>query len=141
MIIKSDSAAKTQEIAAQLANKYLHSGVIIALSGDLGAGKTTFTQGFAKALGIKEKIPSPTFVITRQYPIPNTDKYFYHLDLYRLETGFDTMNIGIGEILSNQKNLVLVEWSEKLGNSLPKTAIKISFKYLSENEREIEIND
>lgn len=135
------SALDTQKKARRLAKKYLKTGVIVALTGDLGAGKTTFAQGFAKGLGIDEKVLSPTFVISRQHQIPGSSKIFYHLDLYRLEDNFDTMNLGIEDIFQTKGNLILIEWAEKLGSKLPKETIKIHLKRVSENQREIEIDD
>lgn len=140
MKYKSSSASKTQKKAQELAKKYLKKGVIIALYGDLGAGKTTFAQGFAKGLGIKKQVISPTFIITRQHQIPNSSKIFYHIDLYRLEE-FDTIILSLEEIFQTKGNIILIEWAEKLGNRLPEGTIKIYLKRLSENEREIEIND
>lgn len=141
MKYKSSSASQTQKKARELAKKYLKTGAVIALYGELGAGKTIFAQGFAKGLGIEKQVISPTFVITRQHQIPNSSKIFYHIDLYRLEGEFDTMSLGLEEIFQTKGNIILIEWAEKLGNKLPKGTIKIYLKRLSENEREIEIND
>lgn len=140
MKYKSSSASKTQKKAQELAKKYLKKGVIIALYGDLGAGKTTFAQGFAKGLGIEKQVISPTFVITREHQIPHSSKIFYHIDLYRLEE-FDTIILSLEEIFQTKGNIILIEWAEKLGNRLPEGTIKIYLKHLSKDEREIEIND
>lgn len=121
----SNSDTETRSIAAKLAkeNKY-H---IFALTGELGAGKTTFVQGFAKGLGIKDKIISPAFVLIRQHPIPDTEKVLYHADLYRLDNTTDLQNLGLQEIWSDPNNIVLIEWAEKL-KELPKGTIKISIQ-------------
>ncbi len=110
---------------------------IFALYGDLGSGKTTFTQGFAKALGIKSKIISPTFIIVRSYKI-NSGKFrrFYHIDLYRIEKECDLNELGIGDILSDEKNIVVIEWPEKIGK-IEENYLKIKFKYISETSRKI----
>lgn len=134
----SNSEKDTKEIAADLAKK-ITSG-IIALSGDLGTGKTIFAQGFAKGLGIKEKIISPTFVLIRQHKIPTKDNILYHIDLYRLEDNIHVKELGLDEILSNHKNIVLIEWAEKL-RELPKETIKITIKKQSVNKREISISN
>lgn len=118
----SNSDTETKQIAAKLAKKGIAS--VFALSGELGAGKTTFVQGFAKGLGIKEKIISPTFVLIRQHKIPNTTKVLYHIDLYRIE---ETANLGLEEIWSDPNNIILIEWAEKL-KKLPKGTIKISIQ-------------
>ncbi|MBU1032117.1 tRNA (adenosine(37)-N6)-threonylcarbamoyltransferase complex ATPase subunit type 1 TsaE [Patescibacteria group bacterium] len=117
----SRSENETKKIAEDFAKTA--KGNIFALSGELGAGKTTFVQGFAKGLGIKEKILSPTFVITRQHKIPDTSKVFYHIDLYRLE---NFNQLGFEEILLNKNSVVLIEWGEKIKSMLPKNTIKIN---------------
>ena len=125
MIYKTHSEEETQQIAFTLAKEYINQGVIIALYGDLGAGKTSFSKGFARGLGIVEKVISPTFVLMRQYLIPETQKQFYHLDLYRLEDNIDPLKSGLDEIFQNADNLVLIEWAEKIESSLPRNVLKI----------------
>lgn len=117
----SHSEDETKAIAAKLAK--VSKGNIFALTGELGAGKTIFAQGFAKGLGIKDKITSPTFVLIRQHNIPNTKKVFYHIDLYRPE---NFNHLGLEEILSDKNSVVLIEWGEKIENILPKHTIKIN---------------
>jgi tRNA threonylcarbamoyladenosine biosynthesis protein TsaE len=136
-------------------NKKRSSGaVVLSLYGDLGSGKTTFLQGFAKGLGIKEKILSPTFVIYRKFFISNkpsairkTDdrrfrakRCFYHVDAYRLKNEKDAKELGLPEILKNPENIVAIEWPERIRKILPKNAIKISFKFVSQNQRAIDIS-
>lgn len=128
----SNSDTQTKKIAAELAKETKNH--IFALSGELGAGKTVFVQGFAKALGIKDKIISPTFVLMRQHQIPNTKKVLYHIDLYRLENITDVEQLGLEEIWSNPNNIVLIEWAEKL-NRLPKETTKISIGKAGPNKR------
>lgn len=122
--IITHSEKETKELARKLAKKITHG--VIALTGDLGAGKTTFVQGFAKGLGIKDKIISPTFVLIRQHKIPKSKKTLYHVDLYRIEELEDIKHLGIEEILKNPHNIVLIEWAEKMENLLPKGTVKIS---------------
>ncbi len=133
MILRSSSVNETKKIAKQIAKKYLKNSRVFTLSGELGVGKTTFVQGFAQALGIKDKVISPTFVIIREHKLKDS-KMLYHVDLYRLE---DTSNIGLEEMLKDPNSIVLVEWSEKLRQQLPKETTKISIKKISENGREI----
>lgn len=141
MIFTSHSVKQTQELAKKIALKYKDGG-IFALSGPLGAGKTTFTQGFAQGLGIKDKLLSPTFVLMREYKIPGNAKgKLFHIDLYRLDQIEQIDELGISEILSNPKNIILIEWAEKLGTQLPKETILVIIKHLSENSREIEIRE
>lgn len=119
----SNSDEETRQIAAKLAKE--NKGNVFALTGELGAGKTTFVQGFAQGLGIKEKIISPTFVLIREHQIPNNTKILYHIDLYRL----DKMDhLGLKEIWSDPNNIVLIEWAEKAKNILPEKITWIDFK-------------
>lgn len=139
MIYKSSSPEQTQKIAQKLALKYQKGGVF-ALIGPLGSGKTTFTQGFAKSLGITQRLISPTFIIMKQYGLPENKKgKFYHLDLYRLDTQVQMEELGIKEIFENPHNIILIEWAEKLGKLLPPKTIKVEFKLLAKNQREIKI--
>jgi|SRR3989344_4199610 len=135
--IITKSSEETQKVAREIAKKFT-SGVI-ALSGDLGAGKTTFTQGFAKALGIQDKIISPTFVLVRQHKIPDSPKILFHIDLYRLDE-INFKETGIQEIIDDPNNIVLIEWAEKAKTQLPKDTLWIYFKNLDEDKRELIID-
>lgn len=135
----SNSDNETKKIAANLA-KHITSGVV-SLNGELGAGKTTFVQGFAKGLGIKEKIISPTFVLIKQHKIPNNKNVFFHIDLYRLENPEEFILVGIKELLDNPENLVLIEWGEKIKKYLPENTISIAIDKLKTNKRNIIISN
>lgn len=117
----------------------LKGGEIICLFGDLGAGKTTFTQGLLSGLGVKETVNSPTFVVMKQYTLDDNkngiDKV-YHIDTYRVEAN-DIIDLGWEEIITNIKNVTIVEWPEKIENIIPSGAIKFYFKCLDENRRSI----
>ncbi len=135
---------QTQKLAAELAIS-LKQPSVITLQGELGAGKTTFTQGFARGLGIKQKIISPTFIIMRKYDIDvkskkNNIEDFYHVDLYRLENERNIAGTGLLEVINDNKSIVVIEWAEKMGNLLPEKRIDVTFKYLSEREREITVS-
>jgi len=137
----SKSPEETKKFAMDLANKFPKG--VIALSGELGSGKTTFVQGFAEGLGIKEKIISPTFVLIRQHPIPKTKKNLpagrqalFHIDLYRLES-VDVEILGIDEIIRNPNNIVLIEWAEKIKHLLPKNTYWILLEVVEDNTRTI----
>ena len=110
-------------------------GTTIALVGDLGSGKTTFTQGFAKGLGI-ERIISPTFILMRSY---QGKKNLYHLDLYRLEGNVERqlLDLGVSDFWGKPENILLIEWAEKAKEVLPKNTVWINFKYVDENSRKI----
>jgi len=116
---KTNSLIETQKIAQELASQFINQGGIILLSGNLGAGKTAFTQGFIKSYGINQKITSPTFLLVKQYQIPNSTSWIFHLDLYRLVEPIDLITSGIQEILDTaDKNIILIEWSEKIKSQL-----------------------
>ena len=115
-----------------------NSAVVFGLRGNLGGGKTTFLQGFAKGLGIKEKILSPTFVIQKRFKIKDsTFKNFYHIDCYRLKNTKEILELHFKEIIFDPKNIVAIEWPEKIKKVLPKDTIFIKFKFVGENKREI----
>ncbi len=142
----TESAKDTQKIAVKFAEQILHSNIsksaiVLGLQGDLGAGKTTFLQGFAKGLRIKEKINSPTFVILKRFKIQDLRfKNFYHIDCYRLNSAEEILDLGFKEIISNSENIVAIEWPEKIYKILPKNILEIKFKHLEENKREITFN-
>ncbi len=137
---------ETQKLGEDLAKDILVSGIkefaqVLTLQGDLGAGKTTFLQGFAKGLGIEEIVNSPTFLIMKKFEILNSNfKFFYHLDLYRLENEHDLEFLNLQEIFTDSKNIIAIEWPEKIKKLLPKKVIKITFKHLQENTREVVID-
>ena len=110
-------------------------GRIFALTGELGAGKTIFVQGFAKGLRIKDKIISPTFILIRQHKIPVTTEILYHIDLYRLDNIRDLKSLGLEEILSDPNNIVLIEWAEKAQKFLPKNTVKINISKSGDQNR------
>ncbi|MEK7616957.1 MAG: tRNA (adenosine(37)-N6)-threonylcarbamoyltransferase complex ATPase subunit type 1 TsaE [Patescibacteria group bacterium] len=130
------SEKETKDLGKKLASK-LHG--VIALSGPLGAGKTTFVQGFAKGLGIKEKIISPTFVLIRQHKIPNSKKMLFHIDLYRLENEKQLKGLGLEEIRNDSNHISLIEWAEKAKDFLPKSTSYINFEALDETKRKITV--
>lgn len=134
--------SKSDEQTKRYANSFAKQGKcrVIGLTGELGAGKTTFVQGFAKGLGIKDKIVSPTFVLIRQHKVPNSKKMLFHIDLYRLENMDNIKHLGIEEILDDPSNIVLIEWAEKIKSMLPKLTWWISFKCLSQEERLITLS-
>ncbi len=114
--------------------------VVLGLVGDLGGGKTTFLQGFAKGLGIKEKILSPSFILMRKFNIKHRTsnfKHFYHFDCYRISKGKEILSLGFKRIIKNPKNIVAIEWADKAKKILPKNSIKINFKLVNKNTRKI----
>lgn len=132
---------ETRELGVELAAQ-LRGGEIITLEGELGAGKTTFMQGFAKGLGITKNILSPTFIIMRSYAVPDDKKIkmLYHVDLYRIEEEKDIQELGLIDVMGNPDTIVAIEWPEKMGDILPKDTIHIKLEYRGENERKITIH-
>ena len=124
----------TKELANNFASK-LKGGEVVLLNGDLGAGKTTFTQFVFKALGVKEVVNSPTFAILKSY-----DGKFklHHFDTYRI-TYEEAIEAGFDEVFDEIDSVIFVEWSQNIAPLLPNKTIKINIKYLNENEREFEI--
>lgn len=127
---KVGSVEETWEIARQFA-KRLHPGDVVCLEGDLGAGKTTFTQGLAAALGAKGRVASPTFCIVREHPIPNpasdSPSLLVHMDLYRLNGEDDVEAIGWDDYLARGA-VIVVEWPERAASLIPDNAYRISFR-------------
>ena len=130
----SHSDKETREFAKKLAKNVRG---VIGLTGELGVGKTTFAQGFAEGLKIKDKIISPTFILIRQYQIPKNKKILFHIDLYRLNNLSNIDHIGLREIIENPRSIVLIEWAEKVKKILPKNTIWIKIKQLKDNKRRI----
>jgi len=143
------SPAQTKNLAKRFAQGILKislkkKAIVIALKGELGSGKTTFLQGFAKGLRIKDKILSPTFVLMKKFLIPNSRfliQWFYHIDCYRIKKPEEILFLGFEEIISNPKNIVVIEWAEKVGEILPKESIILGFKIKGEKKREIKIKN
>ncbi|MFA6536436.1 MAG: tRNA (adenosine(37)-N6)-threonylcarbamoyltransferase complex ATPase subunit type 1 TsaE [Candidatus Paceibacterota bacterium] len=149
MRIISKSLAETEKFAQDFLNKIKpkeNDATVVGLHGDLGSGKTAFVKLIAKNLGITENITSPTFVIMKNYPLilqnfptsklPNF-KTLTHIDAYRLDRGSDLAKLGFADLLNNQENLILLEWPEKVADVLPKDYVRIDFKFIDENTREI----
>ena len=132
-----------EKLAISIKSASQRGAIVLGLQGDLGAGKTTFLQGFAKGLGIKEKILSPTFVIYKKFKInivPKNErsfifwhKYFYHFDCYRINKPEEILELGFREIVSNPKNIVAIEWSKRIKKLLPKNLILIKFRFIDKN--------
>ncbi len=126
--------------------KKSQTATVVALSGELGTGKSTFVRAVAHELGMGEHIVSPTFNILKTYKIDcknrNLNKRTFsnlvHIDAYRLNDSKDSEVLGFDELLSNPKNLIFIEWPENIELALPKTTKYLYFKYVDENTRSIE---
>lgn len=129
----ADTFAFGQRLAASL-----RGGDVIALFGDLGAGKTALVQGIAAGLGIKTKVNSPTFTIMKLYTLRRDKvKQFCHIDAYRLRDARDLVAIGAGDYLGTTDTISAVEWAEKTADLLPPDCWRITLKLIGPEEREI----
>ena len=139
MIFTSRSIKQTQDLAKKLA-KQVTPGSIISLVGDLGTGKTTFTKGFARQLGIKDHVTSPTFKLISEYS--TTNYILYHIDAYRMDGPNDFLNIGGEEYLTSKNNITIIEWGDLLKDLLPSRTITINFTRIisSKESRNIKIS-
>lgn len=142
MIYTTRKPEETQKVAAKFVGELLdfktEGARVVALEGELGAGKTVFVQAVSKTLGVKENIKSPTFVLMKSYAMIKGFT-LYHLDCYRLRDEQDLIPLEIKEILTDSKNIVLIEWSERVANVLPKEYFRVHIDHIDETTRNIEI--
>ncbi|PJA36794.1 MAG: tRNA (adenosine(37)-N6)-threonylcarbamoyltransferase complex ATPase subunit type 1 TsaE [Candidatus Zambryskibacteria bacterium CG_4_9_14_3_um_filter_42_9] len=125
---------------------YGSSAEVVILSGDLGSGKTAFTQEVGKILGVAGSMQSPTFVIEKIYAIDfnppagraGNFKRLIHIDAYRLEYDSELLHLGWEEIIKEPENLIFLEWPENVASIIPREAKKVSFKFIDETTREIQ---
>jgi tRNA threonylcarbamoyladenosine biosynthesis protein TsaE len=112
---------------------------IVGLSGDLGAGKTTFVGALARALGISETILSPTFVIAKFYPLHGQHPWsrLVHIDAYRMDDVRELGALRFEELAADPKNLIVVEWPQRIETALPKSAQQLTFRFIDETTRAI----
>lgn len=114
---------------------------VVVLSGELGAGKTTFVQGFLRGAGVRRRAQSPTFVLMRRYKLPAAAKAFsniVHMDAYRLKGPDQLAALSFDVILKEPRNLVLIEWGERIKDALPRGTRRLQFRHgRKENERTV----
>ncbi len=135
--IITNSEQETYDFALKFAEK-LAGGEVLALSGDLGAGKTVFARGLAHGLGYDKNVNSPTFVIMKNYNVGKSHiKEFVHIDAYRLERGEELEAIGAQDYLGKSDVVVVIEWPENIKSILPNKTIFINISNLDEQRREI----
>ncbi len=121
-------------------NESQQTNLVLALQGDLGAGKTTFTQELSKQLGVEEVVNSPTFTIMKQYDVtsPQFDSLI-HIDAYRLETETETKPLYFTELFQQPKSIICIEWPEIIANVLPSNAIWLKFEIKEAEIRQVTV--
>ena len=134
MIVKTNSEAETEALGERLA-KCLRAGAVVALYGDLGAGKTAFVRGMARGLDIRESVSSPTFTIVNEDP---GDPALFHFDMYRLKNAEELYGIGWEDYL-DRNGICVTEWSERIEEALPEDAVRVTISRLSDSERSIRV--
>ena len=156
MKIVSKSLLDTEKIAKEFIEKIsigvYGNALVVGLYGDLGSGKTTFTQAVAKMFNITDDVTSPTYVIEKIYDInhpsqiknqfdgaSNNFKKLIHIDAYRLDSAKELSVLDWDKTLSDPRNIIFIEWPERVVGVLPENHAKVFFKFVSEFEREIEI--
>ena len=130
MEIDCNSEFETKSFASKLSKK-VKKGSVVALNGDLGSGKTTFTQGFAKGLGVKQHVGSPTFKLVSEYS--GSIMKLYHVDCYRLKNIQEFLNLGGENLLLPYDGVTLIEWANIIEGLIPADSIEIKFSRLRGN--------
>lgn len=133
LTIISHSAEQTQRIGERL-GEFARAGDLFFLEGDLGAGKTCFTQGLSRGLGIVEEITSPTFILANEHRGGRLT--LYHLDVYRVRSAAEAIGIGLDDYLSGD-GVCVIEWAEKIRAALPDERLWIAFHHIDEDSREL----
>lgn len=132
-VVITHGAEETDEVGADLAAG-LRDGDVVALVGELGAGKTTFVQGLARGLFVKEAILSPSFLLARSYTgrVP-----FHHLDLYRITAAGELAEVGLLELLPPAAGVTAVEWADRIPDLIPPGAIWVTLEHAGPDRRKI----
>ena len=133
----TSSEEETENIGKSLAMS-LSKGDAVLLRGNLGAGKTVFSRGFARGLGITEPVSSPTYTIVQEYELPDGGR-LYHLDLYRISGVNAALAFGVDEFLDDPHGISLIEWPDRIDGILPENAICVEIEHLSDSERRLTI--
>jgi tRNA threonylcarbamoyladenosine biosynthesis protein TsaE len=145
----TENAAETQEFGRELGHSYLKNleegeqfaPRVLCLYGPLGSGKTTFIQGFAKGVGIRSRLLSPTFIIVRRYRVPKFISFLFHIDLYRVKEKSSLFGLGISEILFDDHSISLIEWAERLNDLLPERRLDVYCELLEGERHKIKIHE
>jgi tRNA threonylcarbamoyladenosine biosynthesis protein TsaE len=143
MKLTSKSPEETRDAARLLLSnlKPREGATVLALEGELGAGKTNLAQALGELIGVTENMHSPTFVIEKIYDIDFQGfKELVHIDAYRIEKDEELVHLGWNEIIKEPTNLILIEWPENVSGLIPEGAVRVTLKVVDENTREIEIH-
>jgi tRNA threonylcarbamoyladenosine biosynthesis protein TsaE len=143
MEVLAQTPQDTIELAQSIAKK-LQPQDVLALSGDLGSGKTFFTSALTKALGIEKRVQSPTFVLVREYKDPHAYgviKKIYHIDLYRLDTQAEVLDLGFESFLQDETAITIIEWPQIAQQLLPKKTIYINLEVVNSTSRRIHVQN
>jgi tRNA threonylcarbamoyladenosine biosynthesis protein TsaE len=118
------------------------SAKVVGLYGDLGSGKTTFVQSLGNFFALKDRLVSPTFVIEKIYKLENQKwTHLIHIDAYRLEKSDGLVKLGWKDLITDEKNLIFIEWPEKVADIMPEDHIRINFTFIDEHNRAIEFEN
>lgn len=147
MEIVSKNTKDTEKIAEKFVDDFITNSsmpkkqaFIVGLYGDLGVGKTAFTQAVAKKLGIKRKVNSPTFVIMKRYDLKHKDfDNIFHIDAYRLKNEKDLLALNWKDLVSNPRHIIFIEWPTNILKALPKRHHKIHISHTKEGHRNFKI--
>ena len=136
MTFVTHSAAETIQLGKKIGS-LLQPGAIIAMEGNLAAGKTTITKGIAESLGIEETITSPTFTLISEY---EGKMPLYHMDVYRLDSCEDFINLGVEDLMYGE-GVSIIEWSERVREELPKSTITLRLEVREDGGRDITLEN
>lgn len=144
VLMVSRNIKNTQKIAkdflGQIYKKKSNKAIVVGLYGDLGTGKTAFTQAVARLLRVKRKVNSPTFVIIKKYPVKSKQhKFLFHIDAYRLKNAKEIINLGWKKIITNPEHLVFIEWPERVIKAMPKKHHKVKISHTKEGHRNFRV--
>lgn len=140
----SRSAAGTRAVARRILGQLLRAPrrpIIIALTGSLGSGKTTFAQGLAAGLGVRERVQSPTFVLAKWYALSRRHslRHFIHVDAFRIRRAAEWRHLGLAAAFRDRDAIVVIEWASRVKNVVPRSATWVRFSHRSKSTRVIEV--
>ena len=136
-LLYSHSEEETEKIASLIAAA-LSPGDTVLLRGNLGAGKTVFSRGFARGLGCEDTLSSPTYTIVQEYQLPSGAR-LYHMDLYRIADSAAALGFGVDEFIDDPKAYKLIEWPERIESLLPEKCLTVEITHRGDEERILRI--